>query len=221
MKNSILSILLILLSCKKYDNKSHQTKFNSKAYVSDTIKKINNNDNSRRIEELYLPYCFKIDTLPKSNYYQTNLDTFLIQHNLKRNNLLEKNNRFHKNTIDFVSDKQANFMHYPYDGNAYALKKLTLNNNITAIFYAYLFDSEMIQPRIEIQTFDSNKKNIDNLIVASTFSSECSGFRDFCISKDKIITINDYYYCNDIDTEYKNKYRYKINDTGKFTFAEP
>lgn len=107
-------------------------------------------------------------------------------------------------------------MHYLYDGKAYAIKKLTINSNITAVLYAYIFDSEMIQPRIEIQTFNNKQKNIDNLIIASTFSSECTGYRDFCISKDKIITIYNYYYCSDIDAKYENKYKYKINDMGKF-----
>ena len=186
MKNLILSLILILLSCKNNENKIYKTELVLRTSLSDTTKK--NNDGNRRLDELNLPYCFKIDTLPKSNYYQTNLDTFLIHHNLKKNNLLEENKKFHKNTVDFVSDKQANYMHYPYDGKAYAFKKLIINNKITAVFYAYLFDSEMIQPRIEIQTFDNNKKNIDNLIIASTFSSECSGYRDFCINQNK--------YCN-------------------------
>ena len=218
MKNLILSLILILLSCKNNENKIYKTELVLRTSLSDTTKK--NNDGNRRLDELNLPYCFKIDTLPKSNYYQTNLDTFLIHHNFKKNNLLEENKKFHKNTVDFVSDKQANYMHYPYDGKAYAFKKLIINNKITAVFYAYLFDSEMIQPRIEIQTFDNNKKNIDNLIIASTFSSECSGYRDFCINQNKIITINNYYYCSDIDAEYKNQYKFKITDNGRFIFTE-
>ena len=99
MKNLILSLILILLSCKNNENKIYKTELVLRTSLSDTTKK--NNDGNRRLDELNLPYCFKIDTLPKSNYYQTNLDTFLIHHNLKRNKLLEENNRFHKNTIDF------------------------------------------------------------------------------------------------------------------------
>lgn len=219
MKNLILSIILILLSCKKSDNKINKTEFFQKVPITDIINKSSNNIETIGIDELTLPFCLKIDTIPKSNYYQINLDTFLIYHDLKCNNLSE-NKKFHKNTIDFVSDRQAIFMHYPYNGKAYAVKKLTINDKITAIFYAYLFSSEMIQPRIEIQTFDNNQRNIDNLIIASTFSSECSGYRDFCISQNNIITINNYYYCSDIDIEYKNQYKYKISDIGTFVFTK-
>ena len=217
MKNLVLCYLIFILSCKKNDDKVSAISYVEKASAIDTTKHDSINKKSK---ELSLPYCFKIDTLPKSNYYQTNLDTFLIHHNLKKNNLLSENKKFHKNTEDFVSDKQANFMHYPYDGKAYAINKLIINDKITAIFYAYLFDSEMIQPRIEIQTFDKNQKNIDNLIIASTFSSECSGYRDFCINEEKSITIYNYYYCSDIDTKYKNYYKYKISDNGKFIFTK-
>ncbi|WP_294251242.1 hypothetical protein [uncultured Chryseobacterium sp.] len=174
--------------------------------------------NDKNVKELIVPFCLKIDTLPKSNYYQTNLDTFLLHHNIAKTNELNLNTQFHKNTEDFVSDKQANFMHYPFNGNAFAIRKLKVSNTINAVFYTYLFDSEIIQPRIEIQTFDDKQTNIDNLIIASTFSSECSGYRDFCIDKHKIITINNYYYCDGI--EYKNLYKYKISNSGKFVLSE-
>ena len=211
MKNLAFILIFILLSCK-HNNKTNSLKNTHNSGNTKIIK-----SNNKELKEIFLPYCFKIDTMPKSNYYQTKLDTFLSYHSIVKSNLLDVNRLFHKNTEDFVSDKQANFMHYNYDGKAFAISKLKINNNITAIFFVYLFDSEMIQPRIEIQTFDHNQKNIDNLIIASTFSSECSGYRDFCISQKKIISINDYYYCEEI--EYKNQYKYKINDTGKFIFS--
>ena len=47
-----------------------------------------------------------------------------------------------------------------------------------------------------------------------------SGYRDFCISQNNIITINNYYYCSDIDIEYKNQYKYKISDIGTFVFTK-
>lgn len=213
MKNLIFVLILFLLSCK-YDNKINTTKETQKVSIVDTIKY----NNIKKVKELLLPYCLKVDTLPKSNYYQTDLDTFLIHHNIVKNEIIDINTKFHKNTEDFVSNKQANFMHYPYAGKAVAIKTLNINSKITAILYAYLFDSEIIQPRIEIQTFNNKQENIDNLIIASTFSSECSGYRDFCIGQDKIITINNYYYCD--DTEYKNFYKYKISDTGKFIFSK-
>lgn len=211
MKNLAFILIFILLSCR-YDNKTNSLKNTQNSGKTETIK-----SNNKELEEIFLPYCFKVDTMPKSNYYQTKLDAFLSHHSIIKSNLSDVNRLFHKNTEDFVSDKQANFMHYPYEGKAFAISELKINNNITAIFFVYLFDSEMIQPRIEIQTFDHNQKNIDNLIIASTFSSECSGYRDFCISQKKIISINDYYYCEEI--EYKNQYKYKINDTGKFIFS--
>lgn len=61
--------------------------------------------------------------------------------------------------------------------------KIQINKDITAVFYAYLFQSEIIQPRIEIQTFNDKSENIDKMIVASTFSSECSGYRNFVLIK--------------------------------------
>lgn len=81
--------------------------------------------------------------------------------------------------------------------------------------YAYLLDSEIIQPRIEFQTFNKNNKNIDNLIVASTFASECSGYRDFCI-QDNIVKIYDHFYCDEENLNYQKNYEFKINDDGKF-----
>jgi len=212
----ILLIVTLMLSCIQHDYKLKKNFREHSVGNKSVIKKAS----KEYLEELRLPYCFKVETLPTSNYYQTNLDTFLIHHNLKRDNVLNINKKFHKNTVDFISDKQSNFMHYLYHGNAYAIKKLTINSEITAILYGYIYDSEMIQPRIEIQTFDKKQNNIDNLIIASTFSSECSGYRDFCVNNDKIITINNYYYCNDINTEYKNIYKFKINDKGRFIYAE-
>lgn len=189
--------------------------------MKSTIPISRNNIEYEKIDEdtkkVLEPFCLKIDTLPKSNYYETNLDTFLLRHNIAKTNDLNLNCKFHKKTEDFVSDKQANFMHYPFNGNAFAVKKLKVSNTVNAVFYAYLFNSEIIQPRIEIQTFDNRQINIDNLIIASTFSSECSGFRDFCIDKHKIITLNNYYYCDGI--EYKNIYKYKIDDNGKFVLT--
>ncbi len=201
-----------MFSCK-HGNKTDNMQNNQKILKTEIIKY-----SDEELKEIFLPYCLKIDTIPKNNYYQTNLETFLSYHNFVKSNLEKSNGMFHKNTQDFVSDKQANYMHYPYEGKAFVISKLKINDNITAIFYAYLFDSEMIQPRIEIQTFDNNKKNIDNLIIASTFNSECSGYRDFCISQDKIISINNYYYCD--DNEYKNQYKYKISENGQFLFSE-
>lgn len=219
MKNTITIIIFLLLSCK-YDNRNNKIKnIPQKSTISFTEnKEVNESDG---LKELSLPYCLKIDTLPKSDYYQTDLDTFLFHHNFVKNTLSDINAIFHRNTEDFISDKQANFMHSPYNGKAFAISILRINDKITAIFYAYLIDSEIIQPRIEIQTFDNNQKNIDNLIIASTFTSECSGYREFCITKDKIITINNYYYCSDDgDAEYKNQFKYKISDTGKFVFLK-
>ncbi len=69
MKNLILILILILilLSCKKNNNKIYKTELVLRTSLSDTIKK--NNYENRSLDELNLPYCFKIDTLPKSNYY--------------------------------------------------------------------------------------------------------------------------------------------------------
>ncbi|TDO94965.1 hypothetical protein [Flavobacterium sp. 245] len=121
MKNLAFILMFILLSCK-YDNKTNSLKNTQNSRNTETIK-----SNNKQLTEIFLPYCFKIDTLPKSNYYQTKLDNFLSYHSIIKSNLSDVNRLFHKNTEDFVSDKQANFMHYPYEGKAFAISKLKIN----------------------------------------------------------------------------------------------
>ncbi len=205
----ILIVIFSILSCNQNEIKKTNTiqKIDLKV-----IKKLNNN--SRKSD-----YCLKIDTLPKSNYYQTNLDTFLMRHQLVINSNQQINQLFHKSTKDFITKNEINFMHYMYNGKAYSVKEIKISNDITAIFYAYLFDSEIIQPRIEIQTFNKKQKNIDNLIIASTFSSECAGYREFCIDENTI-EVFDYYYCYEYNQQHKGVYKFKINDNGVFVKQE-
>lgn len=209
----ILFYCFILSSCNQKDHSDHRE-------YRDNKKTSSVNNSFPELEFMTIPYCLDIDTLNKSNYYQVNLDTFLTSHQIKKSSNLEINKLFHKNTIDFVSKSSPFYMHYLYNKEAFAIKKLQINNNIFAVFYTYLFNSEISQPRIEIQTFNNDKKNIDNLIISSVFNSECSGFRNFCINKDKIIEIKDYYYCNDQENgesnDFKNIYYYRIDNNGKF-----
>lgn len=218
MKNIITALILILISCRNENKGTLNEKElkNSKTTTYNHAKNCASRDD--QLKELSLPFCLTIDTLAKSNYYQTHLDTFLMHHRFKRDLSLKINKEFHENTKDFISEKQANYMHYPFKGKGFAISKFIINNKVTAVLYAYLYESEISQPRIEIQTFDKQQKNIDNLIIASAFTSECSGYRNFCISRSKVIMIYNYYYCN--DTEYKNEYKYKINSNGMFVLAD-
>lgn len=72
------------------------------------------------------PFCVKIDTLPKSDYYQMNIDTFLMYHQLVKINDKLLDSKFSKETKDFIPQKENYFMHYPYKGNAVAIKKYRL-----------------------------------------------------------------------------------------------
>lgn len=201
-------IIIFLASCKNNEVKNESNK---------NINEVTNNFDASKIIEL--PYCLKVDFETGNNYYQTNIDTFLLKHNLKRNNN-EINNLFNSSTVDFISEDKDYFMHYPYNGKAYSVGKIVVNDKITAILYAYLVNSEITQPRIEIQTFNGNKL-VDKLIVASIFSSECTGFRDFCISKDFEIKVKDYYGCGeDESSNYENVYDFKINKNGFFEKLE-
>jgi len=207
MKSILISLVIIIcISCKQNNYSKVDTKKNDINAFQDTLKDL---------DVIKKPFCIKIDTLPKSDYYQVDLDTFLTYHHLIKINNDLMNNKFHKGTKDFISKNENYFVNYPYKDNAFAIKRMNINKNITAIFYAYLFNSEIIQPRIEIQTFNNKQENIDNLIVASTFTSECSGYREFCLDND-IIKIFDYYYCSEESQEYKNTYEFKINNEGKF-----
>ena len=216
MRNIIICLTLIFLSSCKYENKdiNRENEINKVA--------INQSNNNLALKELLLPYCLKIDTLYKNDYYESNLDTFLIHHNIHKSYSLEINKRFHNRTIDFVSEKEEGFMHYPHNKEAWAIYKMFINSKVTVIFYAYLYQSEISQPRIEIQTFDNKQRNIDNLIIASTFTYECGGNRGFCIDKNKKITINDYYGCYDVEDEnapptiIQKSYKFKISDKGRF-----
>jgi hypothetical protein len=199
----IAIVIIFFTSCRNNEIKNGDKK---------TIEVVTDFSGTDNIE---LPYCLKVDFETGNEYYQTNIDTFLVKHNLKRNN--DKiNNLFSAKTIDFVSEDENYFMHYPYDGKASSVGKIVVNNKITAVFYAYLFSSEKTQPRLEIQTF-SEGKLIDKLIVASIFTSECSGFRDFCINKEFIIEIKDYYGCSEDEiSQAEHTYDFKINKDGFF-----
>lgn len=200
----IVFLFIFLASCKKNEVKNENNKKSNEV--------TNNYDTSRIIK---LPYCLKVDFETGNNYYQTNIDTFLLKHNLKRNKN-EINNLFNSSTVDFISEDKDYFMHYSYSGKAYSVGKIAINDKITAILYAYLVNSEITQPRIEIQTFNGDKL-IDKLIVASIFSSECNGFRDFCINKDFEIKVKDYYGCSeDENSKYENTYDFKISKNGFF-----
>lgn len=196
----IILIIIILTSCKNNEVKQNN------------IKKSHELDHSKNIK---LPYCLKVDFETGNEYYQTNIDTFLLKHNLQRSKN-ESDKLFSANTVDFVSEDKDYFMHYSYSGKASSVGKIIINDKITAVLYAYLVNSEITQPRIEIQTFNDDKL-VDKLIVASIFTSECSGFRDFCISKDFEIKVKEYYGCSeDESSKHENLYDFKISKNGFF-----
>ncbi|MFZ0596473.1 MAG: hypothetical protein WAM46_05780 [Flavobacterium sp.] len=199
----IAVIIIFFTSCRNNEIKSGDKK---------AIEVVDDFSDIGHIES---PYCLKVDFETGNEYYQTNIDTFLLKHNLKRNTS-EINNLFSSNTVDFISDEKDYFMHHPYSGKASSVGKIIINGKINAVLYAYLVNSEITQPRIEIQTFNGDKL-VDKLIVASIFTGECNGFRDFCISKDFEIKVKDYYGCGDDESsKYENVYDFKISKNGFF-----
>lgn len=85
----------------------------------------------------------------------------------------------------------------------------------------YIRISDLIMPRIELQTFDKQGNNVDSMIVFYGFVSECWGERTFCIDKNFNVKIISKYGCHPDVNEGEKFYIdnisiFKINKEGKF-----
>ena len=175
------------------------------------------------LEEVSLPFCIK-GSYVKDDLYYVDIDKFLGFHKLKKSLNKEVNALFHKGTIDFITNEEV-LIAYPYyqeseDSPPFAVKKIKINEEVIGVFYVYIKISELIIPRIELQTFDKQGNYIDSLIVYYKFVSECSGDRHFCIDKNFLIKINTEFGCAPEVNEGENlllewKDVFKITETGK------
>ena len=175
------------------------------------------------LEEVSLPFCIK-GSYVKDDLYYVDIDKFLGFHKLKKSLNKEVNALFHKGTIDFITNEEV-LIAYPYyqeseDSPPFAVKKIKINEEVIGVFYVYIKISELIIPRIELQTFDKQGNYIDSLIVYYKFVSECSGDRHFCIDKNFLIKINTEFGCapevnkgENLLLEWKDVF--KITETGK------
>ena len=225
MRKIILFLLFTnFIACKQKPNiteKERKKEITTQQELSYPKKEISFDD----LEEILLPFCIESPLNPSNNYYGE-IDTFLIYHKLKKSLDKEINTLFHKGTIDFLTEKDNSFFKlFPYyqdreDSPPFAVKKIKINEEVIGVFYVYIKISELIIPRIELQTFDKQGNYIDSLIVYYKFVSECSGDRHFCIDKNFLIKINTESGCAPEVNEGENlllewKDVFKITETGK------
>ena len=177
------------------------------------------------LEEILLPFCIESPLNPSNNYYGE-IDTFLIYHKLKKSLDKEINTLFHKGTIDFLTEKDNSFFKlFPYyqdreDSPPFAVKKIKINEEVIGVFYVYIKISELIIPRIELQTFDKQGNYIDSIILYYRLANECSSERTFCIDKNFKIKIQTDFFCSGEldegeDFSYNSTNTFKITETGK------
>ena len=233
MKKIVLFLLLTanFIACKQNTNSIDKKTEKEEFTVTNSEKEEFTITNSKKeisfddLEEVSLPFCIESPLNPSNNYYGE-IDTFLIYHKLKKSLDKEINTLFHKGTIDFLTEKDNSFFKlFPYyqdreDSPPFAVKKIKINEEVIGVFYVYIKISELIIPRIELQTFDKQGNYIDSLIVYYKFVSECSGDRHFCIDKNFLIKINTEFGCAPEVNEGENlllewKDVFKITETGK------
>ena len=114
---------------------------------------------------------------------------------------------------------------YPYyqeseDSPPFAVKKIQINDSITAVLYGYIRVNEYSVPRIELQTFDKQGNYIDSIILYYHLVSEFSANRYFCIDKKFKIKIQTDFFCSGEldegeDFSYHSTDIFKITETGK------
>ena len=219
MKKLIIFLLLAnFIACKRNTNSADKKE---EFTVTNSKEEIAFDD----LEEVSLPFCIK-GSYVKDDLYYVDIDKFLGFHKLKKSLNKEVNALFHKGTIDFLTEKDNSFFKlFPYyqdreDSPPFAVKKIKINEEVIGVFYVYIKISELIIPRIELQTFDKQGNYIDSLIVYYKFVSECSGDRHFCIDKNFLIKINTEFGCAPEVNEGENlllewKDVFKITETGK------
>ena len=187
--------------------------------VTNSKKEISFDD----LEEVSLPFCIK-GSYVKDDLYYVDIDKFLGFHKLKKSLNKEVNALFHKGTIDFITNEEV-LIAYPYyqeseDSPPFAVKKIQINDSITAVLYGYIQVNEYSLPRIELQTFDKQGNYIDSIILYYHLVSECSANRYFCIDKKFKIKIQTDLFCSGElddgeDFSYHSTDIFKITETGK------
>lgn len=244
MRIAILFISFIcLFSCKRERTKGILDKNKNAYQVEDIVyqkeetidqikkdtlsKKVDFTEEIKDLKDISFPFCIKKPS-KRSTFYDIQIDSFLSFHKMSKSSNLFISSKFHKRTNDFITEKENPFYtFYPYQGNSedtqpYAINKIKINDDITAIFYAYIKISDLLVPSIELQTFDKEGNNIDNLVVYYYYVNECSSYRNFCIDKNLKINIYTYLHCSgDYDAEskdirFKNNAIFSINEKGKF-----
>ena len=234
MKKIVLFLLLTanFIACKQNTNSIDKKTEKEEFIVTNSEKEEFTVTNSKKeisfddLEEVSLPFCFKKVEKDVSYHYYDDIDFFLSYHKLKKSLNKEVNTLFHKGTIDFLTEKDNSFFKlFPYyqdreDSPPFAVKKIKINEEVIGVFYVYIKISELIIPRIELQTFDKQGNYIDSLIVYYKFVSECSGDRHFCIDKNFLIKIQTEFGCAPEVNEGENlllewKDVFKITETGK------
>ena len=176
------------------------------------------------LEEVSLPFCLKKVEKDVSYHYYDDIDFFLSYYKLKKSLNKEVNALFHKGTIDFITNEEV-LIAYPYyqeseDSPPFAVKKIQINDSITAVLYGYIQVNEYSLPRIELQTFDKQGNYIDSIILYYRLADECSGERTFCIDKNFKIKIQTEFGCtaiekDDEDFNFEQTDTFKITETGK------
>ena len=221
MKEIILFLLLAanFITCKQNTNSIDKKTEKEEFTITNSKKEISFDD----LEEVSLPFCIK-GSYVKDDLYYVDIDKFLGFHKLKKSLNKEVNALFHKGTIDFITNEEV-LIAYPYyqeseDSPPFAVKKIQINDSITAVLYGYIQVNEYSLPRIELQTFDKQGNYIDSIILYYHLVSECSANRYFCIDKKFKIKIQTDFFCSGElddgeDFSYHSTDIFKITETGK------
>ena len=231
MKEIILFLLLAanFIACKQNTNSIDKKTEKEEFIVTNSEKEEFTVTNSKKeisfddLEEVSLPFCIK-GSYVKDDLYYVDIDKFLGFHKLKKSLNKEVNALFHKGTIDFITNEEV-LIAYPYyqeseDSPPFAVKKIQINDSITAVLYGYIQVNEYSLPRIELQTFDKQGNYIDSIILYYHLVSECSANRYFCIDKKFKIKIQTDFFCSGElddgeDFSYHSTDIFKITETGK------
>lgn len=232
MKKIVLFLLLTanFIACKQNTNSIDKKTEKEEFIVTNSEKEEFTVTNSKKeisfddLEEVSLPFCFKKVEKDVSYHYYDDIDFFLSYHKLKKSLNKEVNALFHKGTIDFITNEEV-LIAYPYyqeseDSPPFAVKKIQINDSITAVLYGYIQVNEYSLPRIELQTFDKQGNYIDSIILYYHLVSECSANRYFCIDKKFKIKIQTDFFCSGElddgeDFSYHSTDIFKITETGK------
>ena len=230
MKKLIIFLLLAnFIACKQNTNSIDKKTEKEEFIVTNSEKEEFTVTNSKKeisfddLEEVSLPFCIK-GSYVKDDLYYVDIDKFLGFHKLKKSLNKEVNALFHKGTIDFITNEEV-LIAYPYyqeseDSPPFAVKKIQINDSITAVLYGYIRVNEYSVPRIELQTFDKQGNYIDSIILYYHLVSECSANRYFCIDKKFKIKIQTDFFCSGElddgeDFSYHSTDIFKITETGK------